>query len=507
MQKVITDDLEALLDILPPHIRQPLYERSDNHQLLEVVLDLGRPAEARFPQREVILNPKEVDEQDINYAASRISRFGDDNRAGIERTLHRISAIRNRKGRIVGLTCRVGRAVFGTIKVIEDLIKSGKSLLLLGGPGVGKTTMLREAARVLADDFSKRVIIVDTSNEIAGDGDIPHPAIGHARRMQVTTPTQQHAVMIEAVENHMPEVIVIDEIGTELEAQAARTIAERGVQLIGTAHGNTLENLMMNPTLCDLIGGIQTVTLGDEEAKRRRTQKSILERTSPPTFDIVVEIQGWDRVAIRPDVGQAVDGLLRGQAIDTEIRWLDEVGEVRIEKQAPVTTTGKPRRAKQPLKKSEPVKLYPFGINRGRLEQMAKEMKLSLDIVKNLSEANLLITSKNYYRRKPQKVKDAEAANLPIYVLKSNTPAQIRELLSDIYPIESPAKANSLKAALSEAEEAVEQVKEGQEGVALSPQSAYIRRLQHLIAERNNLASQSTGKDPNRRVRIYKQRA
>ncbi|GAG92042.1 unnamed protein product, partial [marine sediment metagenome] len=283
-------------------------------------------------QREVILNPKEVGEQDIDYVASRISSFGDDNRAGIERTLHRISAIRNRKGCIVGLTCRVGRAVFGTIKIIEDLVQSGKSVLLLGRPGVGKTTMLREVARVLADDLNKRVIIVDTSNEIAGDGDIPHPAIGHARRMQVTTPTKQHAVMIEAVENHMPEVIVIDEIGTELEAQAARTIAERGVQLIGTAHGNTLENLMMNPTLCDLIGGIQTVTLGDEEAKRRGTQKSILEHMSPPTFDIVVEIQEWDKVAIHPDVGQAVDATLRGQPTATETRWLDETGEVRIEK-------------------------------------------------------------------------------------------------------------------------------------------------------------------------------
>ncbi|MBN1862966.1 MAG: AAA family ATPase, partial [Dehalococcoidales bacterium] len=237
MQKVITDDLEALLDILPPRIRQPLQEHCDKHQLLEVVLDLGRTPEARFPEQEIVLNHDEVDEQDLNYVASRISNFGDDNRAGIERTLHRISAIRNRQGRIVGLTCRVGRAVFGTIKVIADLVESGKSILLLGGPGVGKTTMLREAARVLADDFSKRVIIVDTSNEIAGDGDIPHPAIGHARRMQVTTPSKQHAVMIEAVENHMPEVIVIDEIGTELEAQAARTIAERGVQLIGTAHG------------------------------------------------------------------------------------------------------------------------------------------------------------------------------------------------------------------------------------------------------------------------------
>ena len=504
MQKVITDDLDALLDILPPHIRQPLCQQKDINELLEVVLDLGRPPEARFPQREVVLNPKEVSEQEIDYVAFRVSSFGDDNRAGIERTLHRISAIRNRKGRIIGLTCRVGRAVFGTIKVIEDLVESGKSVLLLGRPGVGKTTMLREVARVLADDLKKRVIIVDTSNEIAGDGDIPHPAIGHARRMQVTTPTMQHAVMIEAVENHMPEVIVIDEIGTELEAQAARTIAERGVQLVGTAHGNTLENLMMNPTLADLIGGIQTVTLGDEEAKRRGTQKSILERTSPPTFDVVVEIQDWDKVAIHPDVGQAVDVNLRGQPIATETRWLDEAGEVRIEREEPITAAKKATRSKQPVKEDKLPKLYLFGVNRGRLQQMAREMQLSPDIVSNLNDANLFVTSKSYYRRKPQIIRDAEAANMPIYVLKSNTPPQIRQLLNTIYPKASTSKADSLRLALSEAEEAVSKVKTGQEAVELSPQSAYIRRLQHLIAKRNELASQSTGKDPNRRVRIYK---
>jgi len=500
VQKVITDDLDALLDILPPRVRQPLRQQKDHSELLEVVLDLGRPPEARFPQREVVLNPQEVDEPDIDYVASRISSFGDDNRAGIERTLHRISAIRNRKGRIVGLTCRVGRAIFGTIKVIEDLVQSGKSILLLGRPGVGKTTMLREVARVLADDLNKRVIIVDTSNEIAGDGDIPHPAIGHARRMQVTTPTMQHAVMIEAVENHMSEVIVIDEIGTELEAQAARTIAERGVQLIGTAHGNTLENLMMNPTLADLIGGIQTVTLGDEEAKRRGTQKSILERMSMPTFNIVVEIQDWDKVAIHPDVGEAVDAILRGQPTATEIRWLDNTGEVKIEKEVPATATkGKPL-----VKETKPYKLYLFGVNRGRLEQVAKERQLTLDIVNYLNESNLFITPKSYYRRKPQKVKDAEAAKLPIYVLKSNTPHQIRQLLNTLYPSPKPERADYFKLALNEAEEAVEQIKGGAETIELSPQSAYIRRLQHLIAERNDLASQSTGKDPHRRVRIYK---
>ena len=508
-QKVITDDLDALLNIFPPHILQPLRRQEDSRELLEVILDLGRPPEARFPQREMILDPKEVSEQDIEYVASRIGSFGDDNRAGIERTLHRISAIRNRQGNIVGLTCRVGRAVFGTIKVIEDLIQSGKSVLLLGRPGIGKTTMLREVARVLADDFSKRVIIVDTSNEIAGDGDIPHPAIGHARRMQVTTPTRQHAVMIEAVENHMPEVIVIDEIGTELEALAARTIAERGVQLVGTAHGNTLENLMMNPTLSDLIGGIQSVTLGDEEAKRRGTQKSILERMSSPTFDIIVEIQDRDKVAIHPDVGEAVDATLRGQPPATEIRWLDEAGEVKIEKAAPATTAKKTVSSKQPTEGNNRHKLYLFGVNRGRFEQMTKEMGLAVDVTDNLSAAELFITSKHHYRRKPQKVREAEAISLPIYVLRSNTPTQIRHFLSTIYSlggtVDGTDRVDSFKVALKEAQEAINLVMNGQEEVELSPQSSYLRRLQHLIAERNELASQSSGQDPRRRVKIYKE--
>jgi stage III sporulation protein SpoIIIAA len=508
VQKVITDDLDALLNIFPPHIQTPLHQQSDVHELIEVVLDLGRPAEARFPDREVILNPTEVSEEDIEYVSSRVGTFGDDNRAGIERTLHRISAIRNRQGRIVGLTCRVGRAVTGTIKVIEDLITSGKSLMLLGRPGVGKTTMLREIARVLADDFKKRVIIVDTSNEIAGDGDIPHPAIGHARRMQVTSPVNQHAVMIEAVENHMPEVIIIDEMGTELEALAARTIAERGVQLVGTAHGNTLENLILNPTLSDLIGGIQSVTLGDEEAKRRGTQKSILERTSPPTFDIVVEILDRDRVSIHPDVAEAVDATLRGQAVSTEIRWLDEDGEVVIEKSTPVETPAKTTRSKQPAREGKLHRLYLFGVNRGRFEQTAKEMLANVEIVENIKNADLFVTSKRYYRRKPQKVKDAEITNLPIYVLRSNTPSQIRQFLHTITPgnsdTENFERTDSLTSALREAHNAVNKLKNGEEEIELSPQGAYIRRLQHLIAERNELNSQSAGKDPRRRVRFYK---
>ncbi|MFA5308037.1 MAG: R3H domain-containing nucleic acid-binding protein [Dehalococcoidales bacterium] len=505
MQQVITDDMDALLEIFPPNIKTPLLQQPDIRDLLEVILDLGRTPEARFLKREIELNDQEIREADIDYVVARISSFGDDNRAGIERTLHRISAIRNRRGHVVGLTCRVGRAVFGTIKIIEDLIQSGRSVLLLGRPGVGKTTMLREVARVLADDIDKRVIIVDTSNEIAGDGDIPHPAIGHARRMQVATPSLQHAVMIEAVENHMPEVIVIDEIGTELEAMAARTIAERGVQLVGTAHGNTLENLMMNPTLSDLIGGIQSVTLGDEEARRRGTQKSILERKSPPTFDIVVEIQERDRVAIHPEVGDAVDALLRDAPADTELRWVDENGEVRIEKlkaEKDVKT-----KSKKAPKETKTIKLHLYGVNRSRVLQIGRELHLNVDVVENLHDATMLVTSKNYYRRRPQKVRDAESAHIPVYVLRGNTPPQIRQFLSTLYSASEGEMPGGFQSAIVEAEEAVKQVEEEGEEVELSPQGAYIRRLQHLIAQRSDLNSHSTGRDPNRRVRIFKERA
>src|SRR6267143_4547876 len=311
---------------MPPTIRESLNRQADLKNLIEVVMDLGRQPEGRFPNRAVNLGDSPITREDLDYVIHRVGAFTQDNRAGIERTLHRISGIRNRRDVVVGLTCRVGRAVFGTVDILRDVVESGKSLLLLGRPGVGKTTLLRESARVLSTEMVKRVIIVDTSNEIGGDGDIAHPGIGASRRMQVPRPDLQHAVMIEAVENHMPEVIVIDEIGTEAEAHAARTIAERGVQLIGTAHGNNLDNLMLNPTLSDLIGGIQSVTLGDEEARRRRTQKSVLERKAPPTFDVVIEIQDRDRVLVHPDVGDTVDNLLRGDPVAPELRWRDEEG-------------------------------------------------------------------------------------------------------------------------------------------------------------------------------------
>ncbi len=325
----ITDNLDALLGVLPPRITAKIKEIDRADDLLEVILDMGRVPTARFTDKEDILSQIEVNREDIDYVVSRIGEFDADNRAGIERTLHRISAIRNRHNHIVGLTCRVGRAVFGTIDIISDLLSDGQSILLLGRPGVGKTTMLREAARILAEE--KRVVIVDTSNEIAGDGDVPHPAIGKARRMQVRKPNLQHEVMIEAVENHNPEVIVIDEIGRELEAVAARTIAERGVQLIGTAHGNTLENLLLNPTLSDLVGGIESVTLSDEEARRRGTQKTVLERRAAPTFDALIEIQDRERLAIQHDVSASVDAMLRGRPLPPELRFRDRSGEIQIE--------------------------------------------------------------------------------------------------------------------------------------------------------------------------------
>src|SRR5512136_2444254 len=326
----ITDDLEALLDVLPSDIRKAVEKADDSENLLEIILDLGRVPTARFVDREITLRDSEVTREEIDHVDERTGEFDADNRAGIERTLHRISAIRNRRGHIVGLTLRVGRAVYGTVEIIQDIIESGRSILILGRPAVGKTTLLREAARILAE--SRRVIIVDTSNEIGGDGDVPHSAVGKARRMQVKVPTLQHEVMIEAVENHNPEVIVIDEIGRELEAAAARTIAERGVQLIGTAHGQTIDNLLLNPTLSDLIGGIEAVTLSDEEARRRGTQKTVLERRSPPTFDVLVEIQQRDRFAVHMDIAASVDSLLRGYPLPPEIRSRDAHGKIQIEK-------------------------------------------------------------------------------------------------------------------------------------------------------------------------------
>ncbi|MCS7207811.1 MAG: AAA family ATPase [Dehalococcoidia bacterium] len=537
-QKVIVDDLDALLATLPPRVQEALRRQPDLHDLIEVILDLGRPAQARFPNRDVDLDSQEVTEADIQHVVSRIGQFGDDNRAGIERTLHRISCIRNRTGKIVGLTCRVGRAVFGTVRVIEDLVRTGKSVLLLGRPGVGKTTMLREVARVLAEDLRKRVIVVDTSNEIAGDGDIPHPAIGRARRMQVKTPSLQHAVMIEAVENHMPEVIIIDEMGTELEAAAARTIAERGVQLIATAHGNTLDNLILNPTLSDLVGGVQTVTLSDEEARRRGTQKTILERKAPPTFDIVVEIHSRDRVAVHPDVAATVDALLMGYSVTPEVRWVDAQGVVHRGRGEPMVLGSSPagreffpfpRGQRERRREGEAVasaprlaassgevvpgypppaptvaRVYLYGLGRDRLLQVAHSMGLPLEVTDRVQDADVVLTTKAHYRRKGDALRRAEELNKPVYVLRKNTPAQIAQFARTILGPRLPEGNDRVAEGLREAEEAIERVLAGEPSVELEAQPAFVRRLQHQLAERYNLASASTGREPHRRVIIYR---
>jgi len=501
-------ELELLFKTLPMHLYTAVQRLPDLETLLEVVLDLGREPEARFAGREVLLSDTAVTQDDLEFVAARVGTFGDDNRAGIERTLHRISAIRNRAGEIVGLTCRVGRAVTGTIDIIKDMVISGKSILLLGRPGIGKTTMLRECARVLADEMKKRVVVVDTSNEIGGDGDIPHPGIGRARRMQVRTPALQHAVMIEAVENHMPEVIVIDEIGTELEAAAAQTIAERGVQLVATAHGNSLDNLLINPTLNDLLGGIQTVTLSDEEARRRGTQKSVLERKSPPTFDVLVEIQNRDRLALYQPLAEVVDQALRGsfQAPQIRMRTADgsivsRIEEARAAERAPLAGTA-PRDGERGAARApyQPMAVFPYGISRNHLEASIRDLKLPIHIRHHPETADVILTLKNYYRRNASPLQEAEAQGIPIQILKSNSVAQIKAALAKMYDVEAEDPTDS---AIQETLEAIARAKSTNQTVELAPQNAYVRRLQHQLVERHDLTARSTGKEPNRRLRIY----
>ncbi len=500
---------ELLIEALPERLAVVLHEQPQDG-LLEVVLDLGRPPTARFSDRELVLDEGEVTEQDIEHVVATVSEFGDDNRAGIPRTLHRISAIRNRRGRIVGLTCRVGRSVSGSAGAIRDLVESGRSILLLGAPGVGKTTMLREAARVLADDLERRVVIVDTSNEIGGDGDIPHHGVGRARRMQVPHPELQHHVMIEAVENHMPEVIVIDEIGTSLEATAARTIAERGVQLIGTAHGNTLHNLMQNPTLSDLIGGIESVTLGDEEARRRGTQKTVLERRAPPTFDSLVEIQSFERVAVHEDIGATVDKLLRGFDAEAEVRSVGVNGEVaQVERIAvPPRAAESSRRGGAP--EHEPLlpapggparRLLPFGVSRTRLEEAITSTRSAAEVVDRIAEADAVLTLRPYYRRRSGPLREAESRGIPVHVLRNNTVTQMEGALLRMRG--DGDGTDPTTAALREAEEAIVAVTHGGEGrVELTPQNSYIRRLQHELATRHGATSSSRGREPYRRVLV-----
>jgi len=546
----ITDDIEALLDVLPADVRHAVERANDIENLLEIILDLGRVPTARFVDREIVLRETEVDRAEIDHVDERTGQFDADNRAGIERTLHRISAIRNRLGSIVGLTLRVGRAVYGTVDIIQEIIESGKSVLILGRPGIGKTTLLREAARILAE--SKRVVIVDTSNEIGGDGDVPHPAVGKARRMQVREPMLQHEVMIEAVENHNPEVIVIDEIGRELEAAAARTIAERGVQLIGTAHGQTLDNLLLNPTLSDLVGGIEAVTLSDEEARRRGTQKTVLERRAPPTFDLLVEIQNRDRFAVHGDITASVDALLRGFPLVPEIRTRDAEGQIHIEKAAapktsrmeakeprtprrgraaevmpevvvtgPVRARAAAAQASPEVRAEEPavsktaevgrtlrktMKIYPYGVARNRLLQAVKRLGVPAIVVKDAAEGDVLVTLRQYYRDRQQPIVEAEHRGLPIYVLRSTTVAQMEQFLGDLFGLKGEQVGSAdVDGVRQQTQRAIQEVLNGERWVDLPPGPSLVRRLQHEMARQAELISHSYGKEPRRHVRIFRE--
>jgi stage III sporulation protein SpoIIIAA len=527
-KKPVADDLSLLLEVFSPSIQGALRKEPHLDGLIEVVLDLGRQPEARFLDRAVYLDNFEVTRQDLDYVISRVGIFTGDNRAGIERTLHRISAIRNRQKEIIGLTCRVGRAVTGTVDIIRDVVERGDSLLLLGPPGVGKTTLLREAARVLAEDLAKRVIVVDTSNEIAGDGDVPHPGIGRARRMQVPAPELQHQVMIEAVENHMPEVIVIDEIGTLAEALAARTIAERGVQLVATAHGINLDNLIVNPTLSDLIGGIQAVTLSDEEARRRGTQKTVLERKAPPTFDILVEIHSRDRLAVYHDVSRVVDRFLTGAPLRPEIRVRAGDGKVEIfaateerpekarrQKRTESEMDGdddgdyEPRTREHPAARTHGTRIYPIGVSRIRLEKAIRELSVPARLADQPVHADMILSLKAQRKRQPKKLQEALDEGVEFHTIKSNTFTQVKNFLRDYFgETRRESRYHGIPDfALQEVEDAVVRVQRTAEPVELSPQNSFIRRFQHELISGQGLHSESKGTTPLRRVVVYPREA
>ncbi len=510
------NDLERLLAIMPQKVVSNL-SCSKLDDVIEIVLDIGRIPEVRHAGGKIErLNCDIVNDDDINFVISHIQEFTHDNRSGIPGTLHRISAIRNRQGKVIGLTCRIGRVVTGTIACIKDICTQGKSILFLGPPGVGKTTKLREISRLVADELGKRVVIVDTSNEIAGDGDVPHPAVGSARRMQVPQPEYQKDIMIEAVENHTPEVIVVDEIGTEAEAQAARTIAERGVMLIATAHGNCLESLIKNPTLSDLVGGIQSVTLGDDEAKRRASQKTVLEREKQPTFDIVIEILDRNTLAVYKNTSEAVDYILRGWPIRPEIRKVEEnkepVQEIKPEVQTPQDNSLNFSFSRQKyVEQAKPVKkLYLYAVSRTIVEKLIERLNLNVEIIRNVEDADIVIAHKNFAKGGAKVLSTAKEYRVQIFYVKTNSMAQIQKVLKDALDIQ-PGDVETLQGysdetelALDEAREAIKSIMEGAEVIELAPRNSQIRKLQHELADQYNLGSTSIGEGTDRHLRIHR---
>lgn len=501
-------ELEGFLAVIPDNIRQKLIDSGNFDTLYEVVLDLGRPPEARYKDGTVYLSEQPVTFFDIEWVIGRVREFDRDNRSGIERTLHRISAIQNRSGRIIGLTLRYGRAIQGVINVIRNFFESGRSVLIVGRPGVGKTTIMREAARVLSTEMGKRVIIVDTSNEIAGDGDIPHHGIGLARRMQVPKHVEQHTVMIQAVENHMPEVIVIDEIGTEEEAAACRTIAERGVQLVGTAHGNSISNLLLNPTLSDLLGGINSVVLSDEEAFRRGTQKTVLERTQPPTFDVLIEIRERGKFAIYPDIDEAVDRYLRDTTLKPELRTQKEDGTYETQYEEfktnnkdsfeEVFLAHEPKETPKDKYQEDVIDIFPFGISRDYIERAARALRVRVGISRRLSESDMVLTTINYEQKRPQAILEAKTLEIPVYAIAQNSLSQVKRFLRGVQS-SSPDEAE-VQVILNNA---IETVLRENQTVRLPPAPPKVRRFQHKTAERFGLVTSSIGEEPNRSVVIH----
>lgn len=531
------NDLDRLLEILPAKVRQQItYEQMED--VIEIVLDIGRTPEIRHANGKIeYIGSDFVTEDDINFITSNIQEFTSDNRSGIPGTLHRISAIRNRQGKVIGLTCRIGRVVTGTIACIKDFCMMGKSILFLGRPGVGKTTKLREISRLVADELGKRVVVVDTSNEIAGDGDTPHPAIGHARRMQVRQPEFQKDIMIEAVENHTPEVIVVDEIGTEAEAQAARTIAERGVMLIATAHGTSLESLIKNPTLSDLVGGIQSVTLGDDEARRRASQKTVLEREKQPTFDIVIEILDRNTLAVYKDTSEAVDYILRGWPIRPEIRKVDKIYEAEVQEPKQTVLPAQEHNSFTEIKEGihkledkvlkEPTdslkfsfsrqqyvkenkkfkKIYLYAVSRTIVEKIIERLDLNAEITRNIDDADIVIAHKNFAKGGARILSTANDYRLQIFYIKTNSMAQIQKVLKEALDITETSETlfgyyDDAERALDEAKAAINKILAGAEHVELKPQNQHIRKLQHELVEQHNMTSKSVGEGSQRHLKI-----